>query len=66
MLQNIGQYVILLIFIVAVVAIGFTACAAMGIAIPSWVIHVFWIVVIAFVCIGAIRLLTGGGIPPIT
>lgn len=47
------------IIIAAIVAIVFVATRAMGVAIPAWVIQVFWILVIAVVCIAAIQLLTG-------
>lgn len=51
------QLAIAVIFIAAVVAIVFVAVRAMGLAIPAWLIQVFWIVIAAFVCIAAIRLL---------
>jgi hypothetical protein len=56
---GIAGLAIWLILLAAVVAIVFIACRAMGIAIPGWVVQVFWIVVIAFVCIFAIKLLLG-------
>jgi hypothetical protein len=59
-LKNIGQYAILLVFIAAVLVITYIACTAMGVIIPAWVVNVFWVLVIAFVCIAAIRLLIGG------
>lgn len=65
MLKNIGQYAILLIVIVAVIAIVFVACSAMGIAIPAWVAKVGLVLIVALVCVGAIRILIGGGLPPI-
>lgn len=64
MLGKVGQYAILLIFVAAVIVIAFIACTAMGVIIPGWVINVFWVLVIAFVCIAAIKLLMGGSIPP--
>lgn len=50
---------ITVILVAAVVAIVFVACRAMGVAIPGWVVQVFWILVIAVVCIFAIKLLLG-------
>lgn len=64
MFKNIGQWAILLILVAAIIIIVFIACAAMGVVIPAWVQHVGWVLVIAFVCIGAIKLLMGGGMPP--
>lgn len=46
-----------IIIVAAVVAIVFIACRAMGVAIPPWVIQVFWVVIIAVVCIFAIKFL---------
>ncbi len=45
------------IIVCAVVAIAITAAKAMGVAIPDWVVKVMWIVVIAVVCITAIKIL---------
>lgn len=53
---GIGELAIWIIILAAVVAIVFIATKAMGVSIPSWVIQVFWIVVIAVVCIAAIKL----------
>lgn len=65
MLKNLGGWAILLIILAAVVAIVLIACRAMGVPIPGWVVNVGWVLVIAFVCVGAIRLLTGSGVPPV-
>lgn len=56
---GIAGLAITIIIIAAVAAIVFVACRAMGLAIPGWVINVFWIVVVAFVCIVAIKFLVG-------
>jgi hypothetical protein len=58
--QSIAGIAILIIIVAAIVAIVFVACRAMGVSIPGWVVHVFWIVVIAVVCILAIKFLVGG------
>jgi hypothetical protein len=47
------------IIIAAVIAIVFVALRKFGIAIPEWVVQVFWIVVVAIVCIVAIKFLVG-------
>ena len=48
-----------LILIAACVAIALIAIRAMGIDVPSWVIQILWVVVIAVVAIAAIRFLLG-------
>lgn len=54
---GIAGMAIWIIILAAVVAIVFIACKAMGVAIPGWVINVFWVLVIAAVCIWAIKFL---------
>lgn len=54
---GIGGVAIWIIIVAAVVAVVFIACKAMGIAIPDWVIKVLWILVIAAVCIWAVKFL---------
>ena len=54
--------IIWLILAAAIVAIGFVACKAMGVSIPNWVVQIFWIVVIAVVCIMAIKFLVTSAI----
>lgn len=56
---GIGEIVIAVILIAAVVAILFIAVNAMGVQIPNWVVQIFWVVVIAVVAILAIRFLLG-------
>lgn len=56
---SIGEIAIAIIIVAAVVAIVYVALAKFGVAIPGWVVQVFWIVVVAAVCIFAIRLLLG-------
>lgn len=48
---------IAVIIIAAVIAIVYIACRQMGVAIPGWVVQVFWVLVVAVVCIFAIRFL---------
>ncbi len=52
-------WVILLIIVVAVVAIGLIFLRVAGIQVPQWAWQVFWIVVAAVVCILAIKFLVG-------
>ncbi len=54
---GIAGMAIWVIIVAAIVAIAFIACRAMGVAIPGWVVQVFWVVIIAVVCIFAIKLL---------
>lgn len=53
---SIGQIAIAIVIIAAVVALVYIALNKFGVAIPDWVKQVFWICVIAFVVIFAIRL----------
>ncbi len=54
---GIGQLAIYVVIIAALVALVFVALRQFGIQIPAWVVQVFWILVVAFVVILAIRLL---------
>jgi len=58
MFKNVGYYAILLILVAAIVMVVMIACRAMGVAIPAWVEQIAWVLVIAFVAIGAIKILT--------
>ena len=53
---SLGQIAVYAIVIAAVVAIVWIAMRAMGVQPPGWAVQVFWVVVIAIVCILAIRL----------
>lgn len=50
-----GQILIAIVIIAACVAIVYVALRQFGIAIPQWVIHIFWICAVAVVAILAIR-----------
>ena len=50
---------IFVIIVAAIIAIVFVALRKLGIAIPDWVVQVFWVVVVAVVCIAAIKFLVG-------
>lgn len=54
---GIAGMAIWVIIVAAVVAIALIACRAMGVPIPGWVVQVFWVVIIAIVCVFAIKLL---------
>jgi hypothetical protein len=56
---GIAGLAIWIILVAAIAAIVFIACKAMGVAIPPWVVQVFWVLVIAVVCIVAIKFLVG-------
>jgi hypothetical protein len=47
---------ILIVVIAAIVALVFVALRQFGVAIPAWVVQVFWILVVCFVIIFAIKL----------
>lgn len=53
---SIGEIAIMIVIVAAVVAIVYVALRQFGITIPGWVIQVFWIIVVCFVCILAIKL----------
>ncbi len=54
---SIGSIAIAIVIVAAVCALVFVALRQFGIAIPGWVVQIFWILVVAFVVIAAIRLL---------
>ncbi len=51
------EVVVAIIIIAAVIAVMYIALRQFGVGIPPWVIQIFWVVVVAFVAIFAIRLL---------
>lgn len=53
---SIVELAIAVVIIAAVVALVYVALQQFGIAIPEWVKRVFWICVVAFVVIVAIKL----------
>ena len=52
---SLGQILISVVVIAACVAIVLVAVRYFGIAIPSWAVSIFWIVIVACVAIFAIR-----------
>jgi hypothetical protein len=53
---SIGQIAIAVVIVAAVVALVYIALRQFGIAIPDWVVQVFWVLIVAFVIIFAIKL----------
>lgn len=51
------EIIIAVIIIGAAIGIMYIALQKFGVAIPPWAIQIFWIVIVAFVAIFAIRLL---------
>ena len=56
---SILQWVILVIVVAAVIGIVLVALRKFGVAIPDWAVQIFWIVVVAIVAIGAIKIVMG-------
>ncbi len=63
LVQNVGWSIsdiaIAIIIIGAIIAVVYVGLRKMGTPIPDWVIQIFWILVVAVVCILAIRFLSG-------
>jgi hypothetical protein len=51
-----GEIAIAVVVIAAVIGLVMVACRQFGVAVPSWLVQVLWIVAVAFVCIVAIRI----------
>lgn len=56
---SIVQLLIMVVVIAACVALVTVFLRKAGVAIPDWLVQVFWIVVAAFVVIAAIRIVAG-------
>jgi len=56
---GIAGLAIWIVIVAAIAGIVLVACSAMGVAIPAWVQKVFWILIIAVVCVAAIKFLAG-------
>lgn len=54
---TVGEIVIAIVIIAAVVAVCYVALNQFGIAIPPWVVRIFWILCCAVVAVFAIRFL---------
>lgn len=55
---SISQLLIAVVIVAACVALVTIALRKFGIAIPDWVVQVFWVVIVAFVVIFGIRLVS--------
>lgn len=58
---TIAGWAIWIVIAAAIVAAMYVALTAFGIGIPSWVITLFWICVVAVVVVAVIRFLAGLG-----
>ncbi len=56
---SIAELAIAIVIIAAIVALVYVALQKFGVAIPDWVIQIFWIIVVAFVVVLAIRMVAG-------
>ncbi len=54
---DLAHILIVIVILAGVVAIVYVALNQFGIGIPDWVKKVFWIVVVVFVCVFAIKVL---------
>lgn len=57
--MSIAQIAIVIIVVAAIIAVVFVALRQMGVAIPGFVITIFWILVTAVVCVLAVKFLVG-------
>ncbi len=53
---SVPHLAIMVVIVAAIVGLVYVALNQFGVAIPQWVQHVFWIIVVAFVVIAAIKL----------
>lgn len=56
---SISELAIAIVIIAAIVGLVYVALRQFGVAIPAWVVQVFWIVAVAIVVILAIRFVAG-------
>lgn len=56
---SLTSLLITVVIIAACIALVYVALNKFGIAIPDWVVQIFWICAVAFVVIFAIRLVSG-------
>lgn len=54
---TIGEVLIAIVILAACIGIVYVALRQFGIAIPGWVVQIFWIVVVAVVAVVAIKFL---------
>lgn len=53
---SVAHIAIMIVIIAAIVGLVYVALNQFGVAIPPWVIQIFWIIVVAFCVIAAIKL----------
>ena len=56
---SIVQLAIIVVVIAAIVALVYIALRKFGVAIPDWVVQVFWVCIVALVIIAAIKFVAG-------
>lgn len=56
---GIAHLAITIVIIAAIVGLVYVALGQFGVAIPAWVVQIFWIIVVAFCVIFAIKLVAG-------
>lgn len=62
--NNVGHLAIMAVVIGAIAAVLWVALTYFGIIIPYWVITIFWICVVAFIVVAAIKFLMRMGNNP--
>lgn len=61
---SVSQLAVAAVVILGVLAIVYIASHAMGVIIPSWVVSIFWVLLVVFIAVLAIRFVTGVGGDP--
>jgi len=56
-MDEFGRYAMIFICLIGILVIFYAFLQWAGVAIPSIVIYVFWVVVVVVLCIGAIKLI---------
>lgn len=54
---GVGEIAIFVVVVAAIIALVYIGLTQFGVKIPGWVMQIFWVLVVAFVVIFAIRLL---------
>jgi hypothetical protein len=54
---GVADYAIAIVIIAGIIAALFIGLRQLGIAIPGWLVQVFWVLVVVFVIVAAIRIL---------
>jgi hypothetical protein len=58
---TVAYWAIIVVIVIAIIAAVYVFTRNAGVAIPPWVVQLFWIIVVAFVVIMAIKLLSRMG-----